>query len=345
MIYLGACYAAGGNDKEATGAWRTAMIKEGDALPLHTLLADALLRQDNGELALETLDKARARWPDDDGIKRRFVLAALIAGEYADGLQTLDELVERHVDDEPSLAPACWCSTRPSATARRSRPTSKDRARMVRLAEAYRARGGPSLALVDTWLAAAEDARSDQRLSRTCPSFSSRSRSRAYGTSCTATPASIASAAAVAADWPSTMNTGSMRIDAERDVRARDADRHQQVVRLAAPGHERAVGDRVRAVGRDADVPFVLHAALGRDVALHVVRVDACTSPCRPDPASACVFSSSCSVITNVPDHPPRFAHVDLVRPAAVVRELVLRQAPLAHLVAHVGRHRADRWR
>ena len=53
MIYLGACYAAGGNDKEATGAWRTALIKEGDALPLHTLLADALLRQDNGELALE----------------------------------------------------------------------------------------------------------------------------------------------------------------------------------------------------------------------------------------------------------------------------------------------------
>jgi prolyl oligopeptidase len=31
--------------------------------------------------------------------------------------------------------------------------------------------------------------------------------------SCTATPASIANAAAVAADWPSTMNTGSMRIE------------------------------------------------------------------------------------------------------------------------------------
>ena len=104
MIYLGACYAAGGNDKEATGAWRTALIKEGDALPLHTLLADALLRQDNGELALETLDKARSRWPDDDGIKRRFVLAALMAGEYADGLQTLDDLVARKIDDEPSLA-------------------------------------------------------------------------------------------------------------------------------------------------------------------------------------------------------------------------------------------------
>ena len=63
MVYLGACYAAGGNDKEAAGAWRTALIKEGDALALHLLLADALLRQGRGDLALEALDGARARWP------------------------------------------------------------------------------------------------------------------------------------------------------------------------------------------------------------------------------------------------------------------------------------------
>jgi hypothetical protein len=31
----------------------------------------------------------------------------------------------------------------------------EDRRRMIRLADAYRARGGPSLALVDTWVAAA----------------------------------------------------------------------------------------------------------------------------------------------------------------------------------------------
>jgi VWFA-related protein len=156
MIYLGACYAAGGNDKEATGAWRTALIKEGDALPLHTLLADALLRQDNGELALETLDKARSRWPDDDGIKRRFVLAALMAGEYADGLQTLDELVERHMDDEPSLATGLLVLYEAFHNGKPIVGVEQDRARMVKLADAYRARGGPSLALIDTWLAAAK---------------------------------------------------------------------------------------------------------------------------------------------------------------------------------------------
>ena len=156
MIYLGACYAAGGNDKEATGAWRTALIKEGDALPLHTLLADALLRQDNGEMALETLDKARARWPGDEGIKRRFVLAALLAGEYADGLQTLDELLERHAEDEPTLATALLVLYESFRNNRPIETEDKDRARMVRLADAYKARGGPSMALIDTWLAAAK---------------------------------------------------------------------------------------------------------------------------------------------------------------------------------------------
>jgi tetratricopeptide (TPR) repeat protein len=157
MVYLGACYAAGGNDKEASGAWRTALIKEGDTLPLHVLLADALLRQDNGELALQTLDNARSKWPADDGLKRRFVLAALMAGEYADGLAALDELLTKGLEDEPSLAAGLMVLYDAFQTSRPIEDVAKDRARMVRLAEAYRARGGPSSALVDTWLAAAKE--------------------------------------------------------------------------------------------------------------------------------------------------------------------------------------------
>ena len=120
------------------------------------LLADALLRQDNGELALETLDKARSRWPADDGLKRRFVLAAFMAGEYADGLLTLDELVERKTDDEPTLAAGLLVLYEAFRTGKPIETEDKDRARMVKLADAYRARGGPSMALIDTWLAAAK---------------------------------------------------------------------------------------------------------------------------------------------------------------------------------------------
>jgi VWFA-related protein len=156
IVYLGACYAAGGNDKEASGAWRTALIKEGDALPLHRLLADSLIRQDKGELALETLDNARSRWPADDGVKRRFVLAAMLAGEFADGLQTLDDLVARKAEDESSLTAGLLILYEAFRTSKPIETEEKDRERMHRLADAYRARGGPALALIDTWLAAAE---------------------------------------------------------------------------------------------------------------------------------------------------------------------------------------------
>jgi tetratricopeptide (TPR) repeat protein len=155
MVYLGACYAAGGKDKEAAGAWRTALIKEGETMPLHIMLADALMRQNRGDLALEILDDARNRWPADDGLKRKFVLAALLAGEYADGLQTLDELIERRADEEPILAAGLLALYEAFMSGRPVEDVDKDRQRMTRLAETYRARGGPSQALVDTWLSAA----------------------------------------------------------------------------------------------------------------------------------------------------------------------------------------------
>jgi VWFA-related protein len=157
MVYIGVCYAADGNDKEASGAWRTALIKEADTLPVHLLLADALLRQDNGELALQTLDSARSRWPADDGLKRRFVLAALMAGEYADGLLALDELVDKHAEDEPALAAGLMVLYEAFRTSRPIEDIEKDRTRIFKLAEAYRARGGPLIALVDTWLLAAKE--------------------------------------------------------------------------------------------------------------------------------------------------------------------------------------------
>jgi VWFA-related protein len=155
MVYLGACYAAGGRDKEAAGAWRTALIKEGDTLALHVLLADAQLRQNHGDQALVTVDGARSRWPADDGLNRRFVLAALLAGEYADGLLTLDELIERRADDEPTLTAGLLALYEAFMSGRPVEDPEKDKTRMTRLADTYRARGGPSQALVDAWVAAA----------------------------------------------------------------------------------------------------------------------------------------------------------------------------------------------
>jgi hypothetical protein len=155
MVYLGACYAAGGKDKEAAGAWRTALIKEGDRVTVHSLLTDALLRSGNGELAFETAAGAYARWPDDENLKRRFVVASLLAGRSAEGLKALDELEEKNTPDEPALALALLTLYEAFVAGRPIETVEQDRARMIRLADLYRSRGGPSLALVETWVTAA----------------------------------------------------------------------------------------------------------------------------------------------------------------------------------------------
>jgi hypothetical protein len=155
MVYLGACYAAGGKDKEAAAVWRTALIREGDTPALHVMLADALLRQGRGDLAVEDLDTARSRWPEDQALQRRFAVASLVGGHEINGLQTLDALLEKRAEDELSLAFALLVLYEAFDRRQPIESVDQDRARMMRLADAYRARGGPSLALVDTWVAAA----------------------------------------------------------------------------------------------------------------------------------------------------------------------------------------------
>jgi hypothetical protein len=155
MVYLGACYAAGGKDKEAASAWRTALIREGDTPALHVILADALLRQGRADAALEDLNTARARWPDDLELKRRFAIAALVGGEPGEGLRVLDELIDKKADDEHSLSFGLLALYEAFEDRRPIESIESDRERMTRLADVYRSRGGPSLALIDTWLAAA----------------------------------------------------------------------------------------------------------------------------------------------------------------------------------------------
>ena len=155
MVYLGACYAAGGKDKEAAGAWQTSLIKEGDSLDVHLMLADAQLRQGNGALAFQAIESARSRWPDDIGLKKRYVTAALLAGRTADGLKALDDLIDQRLDDDASLTLALLVLYESFENARPVENVDQDRARMIRLADLYRTRGGPSLALVETWVAKA----------------------------------------------------------------------------------------------------------------------------------------------------------------------------------------------
>ena len=82
-------------------------------------------------------------------------MAALLEGRQAEGLQVLDELVEKRADDEPTLALGLLILYEAFGNRQPIDSVDRDRARMLRFADAYRTRGGPSLALVDTWVAAA----------------------------------------------------------------------------------------------------------------------------------------------------------------------------------------------
>ena len=155
MIYLGACYAAGGRDKEAAAVWRTALIREGETPALHVMLGDALLRDGRGDLAIDDLRESHLKWPNDLALKRRFAVAALVAGQELEGLQAMDELIEQHADDENSLGLALLVMYEAFGDGQPIESVERDRVRMRRLADAYRARGGPSTALIDAWLAVA----------------------------------------------------------------------------------------------------------------------------------------------------------------------------------------------
>jgi VWFA-related protein len=154
LVYLGACYAAGGKDREAAGAWQTALIRLDDSVDVHVLLAEALLRQGRGDQAFRVLDAARTRWPDDGELNRQFATAAIAAGRYVEGLEAVEDVVASNIDDEPLLALGLLVLYEAFTHGEPIVSPDQDHARMTRFADAYRTHGGPSLALVETWLSA-----------------------------------------------------------------------------------------------------------------------------------------------------------------------------------------------
>ena len=124
--------------------------REGDAAP-PLLLADALLRQGTANWRCRPSARApagRRTTPSSGASSSRRCWPAIRRRT-----QALDELVQA-AEDEPSLALALLVLYEAFVTAA-DRGVEQDRARMTRLADAYRTRGGPSLALVETWVAAA----------------------------------------------------------------------------------------------------------------------------------------------------------------------------------------------
>jgi hypothetical protein len=145
-LYLGACLATQGQERQAVGAWQTALIGEGSRTPgPYRLLADALLRTDQAPGAAELLEEALAQWPQDASLTRRLALSAALQGERARALELL-----AHSAHERADVNLLWAVLR--LRFQDFLAGQADREGLARDARAYLAAGGPQQALVRLWL-------------------------------------------------------------------------------------------------------------------------------------------------------------------------------------------------
>ena len=94
VFYLGACYAAGGNARQAVGAWQTALIGD-DPLPeVYQLVADSYLRLGDGDEAANLLQEAGSRWPDDPRFAITSALARAANGHVTEALAGLKPVLD-----------------------------------------------------------------------------------------------------------------------------------------------------------------------------------------------------------------------------------------------------------
>jgi tetratricopeptide (TPR) repeat protein len=151
-FYLGACYAAGGRDSEAVGAWQMALITEAGARIVSEVLADALLRLGDAEQAIAILGEARGRWPDDWGFLPRIAVAQVMLDRQTEALATLEAYLERQPADAQAAALAIRLIYEAHAAGRVVKSAAADRALVAKYRELYRAAGGANQALVDRWV-------------------------------------------------------------------------------------------------------------------------------------------------------------------------------------------------
>jgi tetratricopeptide (TPR) repeat protein len=152
MVYLGACYAAGGRDDQAIGAWQTSLVTETAAPFVYGFAADAMLRLKRPDEAAALLEEAGAQWPDDEGLQARRAAALGQAGKGEEGLRLLDALMEKGAPTPDRLMVAMRILYEVKLGGRSLSPTIEgDRVRFRRYAEAYAAAGGPDTATVERW--------------------------------------------------------------------------------------------------------------------------------------------------------------------------------------------------
>jgi tetratricopeptide (TPR) repeat protein len=152
IVYLGACYAIIGKDRDAAGAWQSSLLTESDAEVVYRLLGDALLRLGDGEQARDILLEASLAWPDDEDLKKRLAAAYAITGQEKEALAALDSYLARHPNDDRALFLAMGLIYVAYAEGRTVEGPAEDALRISRYQQVYAAAKGPQQQLVTEWV-------------------------------------------------------------------------------------------------------------------------------------------------------------------------------------------------
>ena len=150
-FYLGACYAAGGKDRDAAGAWQMSLITESEAPFIYTLLGDAFVRLREFDAALDILNEASKLWPGSEQVQLRLGTAYALAARPVDAVRALDPYLAQHPEDQERLLIALRAIYEARSTGQSIGTVEEDRKRFERYAAAYAATGGTQLPLVEQW--------------------------------------------------------------------------------------------------------------------------------------------------------------------------------------------------
>jgi VWFA-related protein len=134
---LGACFAAGGKDRDAAGIWQMALGSEQRPPIAYTLLADARMRGGQADAVVPILKPAYAQHPTDDEVGKRLAVAYMMTAAFGEALPILDAYLTRHPADPDALFAAVLAHYQ-VARATGAELTTADRAKLLKYARAYK---------------------------------------------------------------------------------------------------------------------------------------------------------------------------------------------------------------
>jgi len=147
-LLLGACFAAGGKDRDAAGIWQMALGSEQRPPIAYTLLADARLRGGQPDAVVTVLKPAYAQRPTDDEVSKRLAAAYMMTAAFGEALPILDGYLTRHPADSDALFAAVLAHYQ-VARATGAELTAADRTKLLKYGRAYK---GPQEALFAKYL-------------------------------------------------------------------------------------------------------------------------------------------------------------------------------------------------